>query len=228
MYFNYVELPSDFCTLLKSNMQTTGSGYQFLRKQLWDRPNFQAILHRACYDLKGSLSFERIINSLGWLGLRDRLASTYLYHQEYGHFPDRVLLKNIEDILIFEEEVKGQTIDGYGRHFLYAFYIKMNLYYIKRTDPKKTYHHELMAPEALSIVKTFSKKAIELDWLCMTIDHFTELLGEIKVRDILSKGGSYSELYMLLMEAQRYSINENFLTYGSSIKDENPFTFAQV
>ena len=144
MYFDYVHLPDEFCTLLKSNMQTTGSGYQFLRKQLWDRPHFQAILKRACADLNGSLSFERIINSLGWLGLRDRLASTYLYHQEFGHFPDVVLLKNIEDILQFEEQLKSQTIDGHGRHFLYCFYIKMNLldmYYFHDTLNKLVHQY---------------------------------------------------------------------------------------
>ena len=209
-------------------MQTTGSGYQFLRKQLWDRPHFQAILKRACADLNGSLSFERIINSLGWLGLRDRLASTYLYHQEFGHFPDVVLLKNIEDILQFEEQLKSQTIDGHGRHFLYCFYIKMNLYYIKRTNPKATYHNHLMSKEALEVVKTFSKKVVEIDWLCMTIHHFTENIGQQAVRDILAQGGSYNELYKLLTTPQKYTMNENFLSYGASIKDENPFLLSQV
>ncbi len=228
MYFNYVELPADFCNLLKSNMQTTGEGYQILRKKLWDRPHFQAIVARACYDLKGPHTFERIINSLGWLGLRDRLASTYLYHQEHGHFPDRVLLKNIEDILLFEEQLKGQTIDGHGRHFLYAFYTKMNLYYIKRTDPKGTYHSHLISKDSLAIIKGFTKKAVEVDWLCLSIHHLCELLGPQKVRDVLSQGGSYMELFSLLSDSQRYTMNENFLTYATSIKDENPYTFSQV
>lgn len=228
MYFNYVHLPEDFCLLLRSNMQTTGPGYQYLRKQLWDRPHFQAILSRACFDLKGKLSFERIINSLGWLGLRDRLASTYLYHQEYGHFPDRVLLNNIDDILLFEEEIKGQTIDGYGRHFLYAFYIKMNLYYIKRTDPRGTYHTSLLSKDAIDLVKSFSKKSIEIDWLCVCMNHFVDFLGEQKVRDILTQGGSYRELYGLISTPQKHDMNENFLTYATSIKDENPFIFSQV
>ena len=209
-------------------MQTTGSGYQYLRKQLWDRPHFQAILNRACADIKGSLSFERIINSLGWLGLRDRLASVYLYHQEYGHFPDMVLLKNIEDILHFEEQVKGQTLDGHGRHFLYAFYIKMNLYYIKRTNPKATYHNHLMSKDSIEVIRTFSKKTIEVDWLCMTIHHFVDALGPQNVRDILGAGGTYRDLYSKLDAQQKYSMNENFLSYGSSIKDEAPFVFVQV
>lgn len=228
MYFNYVHLPQDFCNLLKSDMQTTGAGHQFLRKQLWDRPHFQAVLLRACYDLKGRPSFERMIHSLGWLGLRDRLASIYLYHQEFGYFPDRVMLENIDDLLVFEEEVKGQTINGYGRHFLYAFYIKMNLYYIKRTDPKGTYHNNLLSKDAVDVVKSFSKKAIEVDWLCLAITHFTEYLGQQKLRDILSQGGAYQELYALLSPPQKYSMNENFLSYAISIKDDNPFIFEQV
>ena len=228
MYFDYVHMPDEFCTLLKSNMQTTGSGYQFLRKNLWDKPHFQAILSRACADIKGSLSFERIINSLGWYGLRDRLASTYLYHQEHGYYPDIVLLKNIEDILHFEEEIKNQTLEGYGRHFLYAFYIKMNLYYIKRTNPKGTYHNHLMSKSSIEVVKSFSRKTIDIDWLCMSIHHFVEYLGEEKLRQVLAEGGSYKELYKLLSEPQRYSINENFLSYASSIRDDSPFLFAQV
>lgn len=209
-------------------MQTSGPGYQYLRKQLWDRPHFQAILLRACYDLKGKRSFERIINSLGWLGLRDRLASIYLYHQEFGHFPEEVALKNINDILLFEEDLKGKTIDGHGRHFLYAFYIKMNLYYIKRTDPKGIYHNNLLSKDAMDVVQAFSKKTIEVDWLCLAINHFTEYLGQQKLRDILSQGGSYLELYGLLSSPQKYSMNENFLTYATSIRDENPFLFKQV
>lgn len=228
MYFDYVHLPDDFCLLLKSNMQTTGAGYQYLRKNLWDRPQFQAILSRACADINGTLSFERIINSLGWYGLRDRLASTYLYHQEFGYFPDQVLLKNIEDILHFEEQVKLQTIDGHGRHFLYAFYIKMNLYYIKRTNPKGTYHNNLMSKSSLDIIKSFSKRSVEIDWLCITIHHFCEFIGEEKVAAVLESGGSYKELYENLSSQQRYTMNENFLSYASSINDEGPFTFAEV
>jgi hypothetical protein len=228
MYFNYVHMPEEFCLLLKSNMQTTGPGYQILRKNLWDRPQFQAILSRACVDLKGSLSFERIINSLGWLGLRDRLASTYLYHQEHGHFPDIVLLKNIEDILHFEEEIKSQTIDGHGRHFLYAFYIKMNLYYIKRTDPKATYHNRLMSKASLELIKEFSKKTVEVDWLCIVIHHFIEYLGEEKVRSILAQGGAYSQMLEELKPPQKYTMNENFLSYGASVRDEAPFVFSLV
>jgi len=228
MYFNYVHLPEEFCKLLKSNMQTTGPGYQYLRKELWNQPHFQAIVLRACYDMKGKLSFERIINSLGWLGLRDRLASIYLYHQEFGDFPEHVLLKNIDDILLFEEEVKGQTIDGHGRHFLYAFYTKMNLYYIKRTDPTGTYHANLLSKDALDVIKSFSKKTIEVDWLCLAISHFCQYLGQQKVRDILSQGGSYLELSGLLGPPQKFSMNENFLTYAASIRDENPFIFEEV
>lgn len=233
MTSKYVNLPREFIILLQSNMQTSGHGYALLRKSLWSSASFQSMIARTCSDIDGNLSFEKIINSLGWLGLRDRFANAYLHYQKFGRFPQAPTLELVEDILDFESKLKGNTVDGYGRAFLFGFYKKMN--YFKEESQLTSINGSLkntrqeglpfkiISDDSYKLLGIMKSRCAFIDWLCLAVDSTCEFHGFERVHKLISSGGGFASLRHGLDKKQEYLLMRRFLSYGASIQHMDVF-----
>jgi|GEM_PF-1978320 hypothetical protein len=224
MAYGYVHLPEEFVTLLQSNMQTSGSGYARLKRDYWQRPHFQSVLSRATADLGNRQSFEQLINTLGWLGLRDRLAAFFLEHQAKGYYPKSFTLESIEDILAFEDEVKSLNLNGYSRAFLIGFYLKMGHYEEQVAQGKPIQKNiALISQDVLDVLALAKTRVAQVDWLCLSLHYLIKFRGVDKVKKLIRGGGGYSSLKSELTPQQEFTMMKAFLAYGASIYHNEAF-----
>lgn len=204
-------------------MQTTGAGYAQLKKSLWHKPAFQSMLVRTCLDIDKQLSFEKIITSLGWLGLRDRIAASYLHYQKFGVFPQSQTLDLIEDILDFENQVKGKTVDGFSRAFLYGFYKKMHLLREQKNTRQVEGAFSVVGEDILKLISLVKTRTAFIDWLCLTLESACEFHGAERVGKLINAGGGFASLRQGLDRKQEYLMMKRFLSYGASIQHMDVF-----
>jgi hypothetical protein len=219
----YVSLPQEFTFLLQSNMQTTGAGYSELKKSLWGKPSFQSMLVRTCLDIDSNLSFEKIITSLGWLGLRDRMAASYIHYQKYGVYPQSPSLDLIEDILSFENKVKGKTVDGYSRSFLYGFYKKMTALKEQKNTRQVNPDFSIVPQGVQNLLGLVKTRTAFIDWLCLTLESACEVHGEERVKKLIEAGGGFASMRQGLSRDQDYQLMRRYLSYGASIQHMDVF-----
>jgi len=209
-------------------MQTSGKGFQYLKKEFWSKPSFQGVLRHACHDMGQAISFERVVNSLGWLGLRDRLAAIYLHHQQHGRFPHAPTLLDVEDLLTFEKRCSGSTVDGYSRPFLLAFYLKMGLYYFQRHYPQEKFSNNWDTPEIYEALSLTKSRVEKVDWLFLSLLHLKRSVGGDKLKAEISKSGGYSSLMSSLTKESKYEYTRALIEYGASIGDKEVFNNFEV
>ncbi len=223
MDIRYINLPEDFTVLLQSNMQSSGNGFAYLKKSLWNTASFQSLVSRSCRDLDENLTFEKLITSLGWYGLRDRLAGTYLYHQKHGVFPDGPTIDLVSDILELEDLVKDQTVDGYNRAFLLGFYFKMSLLSDKKNTHSSTEQQTLVPSDVLELLKLVKTKTAHIDWLCLSLMKACGVHGKDRVLKLLTGGGGFASLRSSMNDDQEYQFVRSMLAYGASIGHHEVF-----
>lgn len=225
MNYSYILLPGEFIYLLQANMQTSGAGYAYLKRELWNTSTFQSILARTCRDVDSQLGFEKIITSLGWLGLRDRIAASYLGFQRDGQFPHNPDLKLIEDILRAEDLLKMKTVDGYSRIFLLCFYKKM-LHFRKMRNSvgEATELPPLLTKETLKVLGLVKTRTAFIDWLSVSVEGLLKFEDEERISQIISAGGGLAALKKGLNSGQREELTRQWLAYGSSINHIEAFS----
>lgn len=223
MIIKYVNLPTDFIDLLKSDMNSRGPGFKKLKSSYWYEGSISSLVKKCYNDIDPSGRFERVIHSLGWLGFRDRLAAAYIEYQLTGQFPNVPDLSYIEDILALEESLKPYTVNGYGRSFLFGFFIKMSMCE-KITNGSA---NELSAIELdsdlLNLLDIGQSKLLQIDWLCLALLQISNYKKITYIRDNLKSGVNFKDLMNDIPSQDRDKIMYNLVTYGSSIKDREIF-----
>lgn len=212
---SFINLPDDFTYLLRSNMQTSGRIFSGLRGYLNDRKGMKGIIERSFKDIDKDCRFDRIINSLGWLGLRDRLAAIYLAHFHEGHFPHQVTLENITDILDFETKLKEFSLEGFSRIFLFGWYLS----FIFDQDTQSTLD-KFVDDKVMSFLKKNCNRNQHLDIFLINLYYFREYLGD-DIFKFLEQGYSYQDVFSNLSESQQHQMTKNILAYKASLNESD-------
>lgn len=228
MTYGYVWLPPDFTFLLQSDMQASGYGFQYLKKTLWSQPRFQSVYYRATRDLEVGTSFEKAINSLGWLGIRDRICSLYLYHQKNGNYPNGSDLSLVQDILKFEEKISSKTTQGHSRAYLLAFYLTMEQGTSKGNVHPVSELNRFFDPDMLELLQGIRTKTMDIDWLLLSLHYFMKLLDKERVKKLVLSKGNFMALRESLTKQQKYEFYRGMLSYGASIQNGEHFCGVRV
>lgn len=219
----YTHLPLPFVQILASNMQAGGKAFQRLRQHFEENPDLKFLLTRAVKDVDPEARLERVINSIGWLGLRDRIAAMYLQRKQLGQYPFIPDINLAKDLNLFEQRTKDYCVDGYGRAYLFAFYFKMTMFEAIETGQQNSVSEEFVTKNILDLLKLAKAKVIHIDWLLIILQHFNLSWGEEVVRQKLQAKASWKDLYSLLNSVQQKNLIENLLAYGASIGETELF-----
>lgn len=228
MTYGYVWLPPDFIFLLQTDMQASGYGFGYLKKTLWNQPHFQSVYLRATRDLDLGTSFEKAINSLGWLGVRDRLCAQYLHHQRVGKYPHTPDLSLVQDILKFEEKVAPKTTQGHSRAYLLAFYLSMEQHSRKNNVHPVSELNRFLDPNLLELLQGIKTKTMDIDWLLLSLHYFLKLLDKERVKKLVLGSGNFMALRESLTKQQKYEFYRAMLSYGASIQNGEHFCGVRV
>lgn len=221
--YPFVVLPDDFTHLLKANMQSTSKGFGGLKTYVLERPDLSRLVQKGFVDIDPQGRVERIIKAVGWFGMRDRLANIYLTKLFTGKFPEEPPQQFLTETLEFEEKLKTQTVDGYSRSFLLAFYLRYALVELKNTKAAKDFESMIFTSDLTSLMKLARSRVVKIDWLLIVLNHFISFLGKEVCERELEKSSQFDKLWMALSTEQKELMTSNLLAYGAAIQDSEIF-----
>lgn len=226
LHLPYVTLPTEFTTLLKSNLSVTTSP-----APIFDviRPNkaLYMVLERAFQEFDDGRGLEKTMMALGWSNFRDRMASLYISKCIYGDFPQKTSMELVEDIKSLEQKYLDHGVHSFSRLFLLGIYLR--LANIKVQTREQNQYLEIKIPDEVALVLKLSQgRSEKIDWLILIIMHFLNAFGEKMLINYLLSGKKFEELYELMSPDVRKSMLDNLLAYGASIKEHEVFLYEKI
>ncbi len=224
LHLPYVKLPSEFITLLKTNLSSSSfSIFEVIRP-------FGAqyrILEKAFQEFDDGRGLEKLSTALGWANFRDRMASLYVYKAIYGDYPSKTDMELVEDIKRVETSFSAHSVHGYSRLFLLGFYLKLaNIQIQTRQDNQFL---EVRIPDGvLNALKLSQGRSEKIDWLILITMHLVNALEEKVLINLLLSGKTFEDIYSLLSKEDREMMHENLLAYGASINEPDIFLYEKV
>jgi hypothetical protein len=222
----HIVLPSEFLTLLKSNV--TASNSQSLVSDLFhSNASLEKYLESVFDEFSSGKGISRSIAVLGWHNFRDRLAGVYVHKLLKGKFPAKTEVDLIEDVKDFESRFSGHGIQGISRCFLLGFYLK-----IANIENKKKglgVFTEIKIPEEIGAFLRLSQvKSEKIDWLILILLHLLFSLGDKVLLNALMSGKKIDELLLQMSHDSRKIMFENLLSYSVSINDPEIFLYDKI
>jgi hypothetical protein len=215
-YLPFINLPNDFCSLLKDYRQDIGFTKR-LDLFIQQRKALHRIITFHMQDIDKEGRVEVLIKSLGHSGFRDRLAIIFLSYLQSGHYfqQSNILIK---DLLVFEDRLRAHTFEGHCRPFLLAFYLKTIA--IKEGIGM----HHLFPAHLFNYFKYLQVKLQGIDWPFIFLWHFDRVLGEKKLTTLLSQNSSFQYIWSLLSNDEKSAMMQSLVSYGLSINDKDIFS----
>ena len=222
----FVNLPSEFVTLLKSNLSVTNSPGPILEIISPNRALY-SLLETAFEEFGEGRGLVKVIMALGWSHFRDRMASVYVYKSFYGDFPSKTDRELVEDIKSIENRFSAHSVNSFSRLFLLGFYLKLaNLEIQNGTDNKFL---EIKIPNEIgAMLKLTQGRALRIDWLILILFHLNYSLGEKLLMNNLVAGKKFEEIYMLMSNEAQEIMGKNLMAYGASIQEADVFLYEKV
>lgn len=226
LQFQFVNLPHEFVTLLKSNLALSNDPAPIIDLI---SPNLAllSVLETAFNEFNGDRGIEKVFKTLGWSNFRDRMASIYIYKLKYGDFPFQTDTELVEDIKQLENRFSDHSVHSYSRLFLLGFYFKFaNLDIQHRED---NHFLELTIPSEIeSLLKLSQGRSERIDWLILILYHLYHSLGEKLVMNSLISGKKFEDIYALMPKDAQEVMAQNLLAYGASIQEPDLFLYEKV
>jgi hypothetical protein len=224
-----LKVPEELSLLLSMDIQDTRRSYAKVADILYSNKFLTMLVEKYFIAFKKSKNLEEILNYTGWEGFRNRIASVYLQYFMEGEYPTNPNTGLSKQLVDFERTFEKYGVNGYGRSFLLAFYLKLVEQYYQEQGQ---YFEKSLLTDPNSILNILSMgkyKHEKLDWMILLLWHFTEFWGEEEVKKrIQTNKGSFEKIMDGLTPEQMESMLENFLSYGHAIGQDDVFLFEKV
>jgi hypothetical protein len=223
-HLTFVQLPSEFLTLLKLNVPVTSSASAL--EVLGKNKALMLILEKAFSEFDDGRGLSKLATALGWENFRDRLASIFIGKIILGAYPSSTNMELVDEIKQLESRFHGHGVQSNQRVFLLGFYLKMlNVSAGKR----EMNFHELQLPEGLEeVLKLTQGRSERLDWLLLMVWHMVFSLGKSAVIDALTRGQQFDDIFSQMSVADRELMHSNLLAYGASIGEDEIFLYDKI
>jgi hypothetical protein len=227
--FPIVYVPDGITWLLKTHFNNSNKSYSIITDAIFNNPFIKIQISKLFKQYMKEDSIQSLLSSLGWKGLRDRLASMYLYHYENGVFPHLLSTDNVEEILEFEKKFISIFPDGNSRVFILGMFFKLCELSSKKENANNLQTYLAVSDSLLKIIELGGQKVIKPDWLILTLIHLESYLGYDELHSqVLATKGNFYKLVALLNDEQKEEMMQNFLRYGASIDEDEIFLYEKV
>jgi hypothetical protein len=222
----HIVLPSEFLTLLKSNL-TSANSQSLVSDLFHSNSSLEKYLESVFDEFSNGKGLSKSVSVLGWHNFRDRLAGVYVHKILKGKFPTKTEVDLIEDVKDFELRFSGHGIHGVSRCFLLGFYLK-----IANIENKKKglgTFTDIKIPEEIGAFLRLSQvKSEKIDWLILILLHLLHSLGDKVLLNALMSGKKIEELLTQMSDDSRKMMFENLLSYSVSINDPEFFLYDKI
>jgi hypothetical protein len=217
----FISTPSSFMILLRMNMQKSDKIHHHIKGFVEKHQDLHGLILRGMKDIDENQRLDKILVSLGWYGLRDRLAAHYLHYSKHKNYAIKADVNLVDDILIFEKKLIGHTVEGYSRSFMLGFYLKLlNDHLSDYLDKSEIFS---ISTETIELCELAKIKTLPIDWILLAIEHFKSFIGKDEVHRFLLDGGQYFDLFSKLNDEEKNIYIKNMIIYGASIGEQTPF-----
>lgn len=214
----FVVLPSEFITLLKSNIfiSTHSTFFDSIKRNQALCLSFE----KAIKEFDDGRGFEKTLSALGWTNLRDRMASFYISRVINGTYPLKTDISLVEDIRDLESKFSNHSINGFSRLYLLGFFLKI----VNITNQKSNIKSQIFIPDDIGLYLRLSQvKSLKIDWLILILIHLMDEIEDKVLLTSLAAGKRIDDLYTLMSEEKRKMMFDNLLRYGASIEESEFF-----
>ena len=227
--FPIVYIPDGITWLLTTHFNNSNKSYSVITEAILNNPFIKIQISKLFKQYMKEESIKSLLSSLGWKGLRDRLASMYLYHYENGVFPSLLSTDNVEDILQFEKKFVTIFPDGNSRVFVLGMFFKLCELSSKKENPSNWKTYLSVSDSLLKTIELGDQKVVKPDWLILSLIHLESYLGHDKLQSqVLATKGNFYKLASLLNDEQKEEMMQNLLRYGASINEDEIFLYEKV
>lgn len=220
---SYLQLPP-YLTILLGEMGTGQSFGDELAKHYGTSAEFRQIINNVFSETIQKSGLSSLCKVLGNQVVRDKLILAYLNRLAGGSYHLQYKIQDIKDILWFEDIIRPYTTAGHWRHVLFAVYLKA----IEVESGQPESHDNSLVVQTEKKIRpsmTFIKgKAAKIDWICLLIWQFIEILGDAKVSALLQSKSDYETMFKQLNEEEKRLLINNCMSYSMSIGDSDFFT----
>lgn len=227
--FPILFIPEGLRWLLDVHLNNSKKSYSMIMEEILNDHFLKIHIYKVFKKYIRNNSIDSFINTIGWKGFRDRLAATYLFHFEYGYFPDEEVDNGIDEILKFESQLSSMFPDGSNRIFVLAIFFKLCEITAKKDHNQNWNSFLNLSDFIVTQINKGEQKITKPDWLVFTMLHFEKYIDKNKFEEIITSGkGSFYLFLKELNEEQKDNLMTNLLRYGASINEEEMFLFEKV
>tara|TARA_B100001971_G_scaffold61895_1_gene56870 strand:- start:70302 stop:71003 length:702 start_codon:yes stop_codon:yes gene_type:complete len=224
----YANIPDAIAWICQQRLQNSNRTYQEIWEFIHQDQALKILLPRIFEKnhLGGDLKAQ--MSSYGVKGIRDRLASLFLYQLSEKNQAKSVDLTYILEVQQFEERFSEFANEWDSRIFLLGFYLRVkDLKNEEYNDPEE---YELNIPLDVDEILTHGKAKIEkLDWLIITLKSLLQFKSKDELIDWINKDGKdIYNLIITLSPAQQKVFLKDLLQYGHAINDLDFFIFNKI
>ncbi len=214
--FRYVDIPRVILPLLKSNMTSTGPLFLKLPHYFKENAFLSYLAETKLSDLDDQGRPEKMVTSIGWLGLRNRLIRHFLEEK----YPELEKLPMAEEWpLKFAMKADDYSLPGYSRGLLLGLY-----FYIDGLNQGLEYQMtDLVPPSIFELMDQMNGRKPEVDWLILILLHLNEFLGPQKLESLIQAGMGFNKIHSQLSFEDQETMARNLLKYGASIGEKDFF-----
>jgi hypothetical protein len=224
LYLPYIILPSEFVTLLKSNLSAE-SHYQLIHEIISKNEGLYCLIEKSFKEFDEGRGFERTLKALGWTSFRERMASLYIFKCINGIYPEETNMALVEDLKDLEAQYSSYSVHGSSRLFLLGLFLKFANLNLK----KKENFQEMIIPDEIGVYLRLSQvKSLKIDWVILILLHLLQSLGDKMLLSSLAAGKNIDDLYILLNPEARKEMLKNLLAYGASINEPDMFLYEKI
>lgn len=188
-------------------------------------PFLNSLLLSILHKQSEKLTIESALNSYGHKGLRDKIASLYLYKLEMNHYPDSFEQDYALDLIDFEKRFSEFEAGGVYRGYALAYFLKVYNEYEFNHGGEEV----IPSVEVDEILTTGKIRSNRLDWLILTLTLcLSELSKDEILRNINKEQRDVYSLLSLLSEKKQEKAFSTMLLYAHSINETEIFSFKRV
>lgn len=223
MKLPYVNLPDNFTRLLVNNIQQGAQANTNLEVYINQHRELNLLVKKLFVDIDPDGFLGKIINVVGFSGIRNRLACAYLDYARNGNFPDKINLNSINDIINLENKLRHFTPAGYSRAFLLGFYAQMVKIELDKKSETHHYSPIIFKDSFFEFLKYSKSKSIRIDWLFLNLLLMESVLTEEKLLTLLKNSTPHNAIMALMSPDEKLETIESLIAYSSSIFDYEIF-----
>lgn len=227
--FPLVFIPDDIRWLYDMHLNNSKQSYNMISEEILKRPFLRLHINKIFKKYMRGNSIDSFINTIGWKGFRDRLASSYLFHAEFGFFPDIEMEDKVKDIVEFENKLNSIFPEGSNRIFILGIFLKLCDISNQKENQDDWSTLLEIDTKLLEVINLGDQKVLKPDWLIFTLILFNKYFSSTILKEELIKHkGHFLSLFSLLKDDQKINLMQNLLRYGASIDEEEMFLFEKV